>query len=75
MDNIQITKKAKSPQSISDRTKLISSIKSLKKGQCLEYRGPTAIHLVRQLAGEATAWLSFKYSGRAVEGGIDIFCE
>lgn len=75
MDNIQITKKTKPIKTGGERKNLAEAIKTLKKGQCLEYRGPLHLTQARQIAAEATQWLEKKYSGRAVEGGIDIFCE
>ena len=75
MGTIQITKKTKIETKPSDREKLIESIKTLKKGQCLEYRGSLAIQQVRSIVGQATCWLLMKYSAQAVEGGIDIYCE
>lgn len=75
MDNIQITKKTKASKSTSDRVKIIHAVKALKKGQCIEYRGTMPIRNVRAIIGQAKHWIDKPVSGRAVEGGIDIFCE
>lgn len=75
MDNIQITKKTKLATKPSERVKLIAAVKTLKKGQCIEYRGNLETPQVRAVAGNASIWLPHKYSAHVVEGGIDIFCE
>jgi hypothetical protein len=74
MDKINITKKKK-PSVSNDRKNMIGRIKLLKKGECLEYRGEMRLAYARQMVGEASTWLDRKFSGRAVEGGIDIYCE
>ena len=75
MDNIQITKKKKASKEVSDRVKIIHAVKALKKGHCIEYRGTMPINNVRAIISQAKHWIDKSVLGRAVEGGIDIFCE
>ena len=75
MDEIQITKKTKTESTTSDRLRLAASLKAVKKGQCIEYRGKLSNPAIQTLVSNATLFLDKKLSVRKTEGGKNIFCE
>ncbi len=74
MDTIQITKRTQVESPKTDRHAFIASLKAVKKGQCVEYRGNMSLAAVQTILAGANMFLEKRLSSRKADKGVDIFC-